>query len=881
MQDQASSLGERLRSWRLRAGLTQEELAERAGLAVVAVQAIERGVRRTPYPRTIAALGDALGLSREELAMFVAASPSRASRSAQLPTSNMPAPRTPLIGRADELARLGGLLTDDATRLVTVTGVGGTGKTCLAVQVAQNVRDHFADGVWLVELAPLAERELVARTVATVLGVPESRDGPLGALLAYLGHRQLLLVLDNCEHLIEGCAALAAHVLAAAPATRLLLTSREPLLMVGEVQVRIAPLPAPEPDDADRLTPNEIARYAAVQLFMERAHAVAPSLQLEAATAPTIGELCGRLAGIPLALELAAARLRALTLAELVERLDDTFQLLAGSSRMTPSRQQTLRASLDWSHALLAPAEQAVFRRLAAFSGGCQLDAAMAVCDAPGVAAVSPPAAMLEVMTGLVDKSLVVMDSQQSPAWYRLLEPVRQYAQQRLDAEGESAAARRSHASYYVELAEQAARHLRGRDQLIWLARLARERDNVRSALSWAQAEPDAEVLLRLAVALVPFWEVRGQLVEGRRWLEQAFRISASAGDDAELRLWALLGAGRLALWQVDLEAALHYYEQGRVLARQIQHGRGLAEAQTGLGTTYRRQGDFDRAEKVLQRSLALHDSLDDEPGAAYAQLNLAVLMVNRCDVKQCDWSQATPLCEAALERCRALGDTRLIGVAALTLGSVVARLGEHERSVGLLGEGLALLRAVGDRSLFLTCLLTLAAVAAELGQPRRAARLLGAADAMAELLGATAVAAVSRAEEAQALTAMRGLSAAQLQAARSEGRAMAPAAAQLEAEATVVLLARGRRRPRHPAPALAAQELTRREQDVVRLLAVGYTDRQIAAALAITLGTAAVHVHHVLRKLGLRSRWQVGDRVGAAESEQSLAPAELSIQSL
>jgi non-specific serine/threonine protein kinase len=315
-------------------------------------------------------------------------------------------------------------------------------------------------------------------------------------------------------------------------------------------------------------------------------------------------------------------------------------------------------------------------------------------------------------------------------------------------------------------------------------------------------------------------------------------------------------------------------FEQAHVLAGQLDHGRGLAEALTWVGTTYRRRGDFDQAEQVLERSLALHDSLDDECGAAWAQFNLAIVVVNRCDVKQSDWSQAAPPCEAALARYRTLGDTRQIGMAAVILGCMVARLGEHARSVGLFGEGLALLRAVGDRGLFLTSLWTVAGVAAELGQPRRAARLLGAADALAELLGATDLAAVNRADEALALAAMRGLSARQVHAARAEGRAMGPAAAELEAEATVELLARGRRWPPDPVPATAGSGADPREQDVVRLLTAGYTDRQIAAALGIKRGTASVHVHRVLRKLGMRSRGQVGASDGAGESGQSLAPA-------
>jgi tetratricopeptide (TPR) repeat protein len=321
----------------------------------------------------------------------------------------------------------------------------------------------------------------------------------------------------------------------------------------------------------------------------------------------------------------------------------------------------------------------------------------------------------------------------------------------------EGGAARRRHAAYYLALAERAARQLHGPAQAAWLTRLDSDRDNLRAALGRAQAESDGEVLLRLAVALVRFWEVRGHLVEGRRWLEQALQLGVASQANPELRLWALLGMGRLALWQADADAALACFEQSLALARRLDHQTGLAEALSWLGTSYRREGAFDRAEEVLQRSLVLHESLDDQPGAAWALLNLALITVNRCDIKQCNWLQARAPCEAALARYRALGDVREAGVAALMLGSVLARLGERERSISLLGEGLAALRTVGDRSLLLPNLLTVASVAAELGQPRRAARLHGAAEALTELLGATGRAPILRAEEALALEAMRG----------------------------------------------------------------------------------------------------------------------------
>jgi predicted ATPase/DNA-binding CsgD family transcriptional regulator/transcriptional regulator with XRE-family HTH domain len=856
-----------LRIFRMRAGLTQAELAERAGLASSAVGALEQGLRRRPYPRTVRALADALALSLEERAAFVdaarpgyaAAGPGQTPVSPDvLALSNLPASRSQLIGRAHDIAHLTQLINEPTTRLVTVTGVGGTGKTRLALQAAEEVRCTFADGVWLVELAPLVEPALVARTVAAALGVPEGAPvEPLEALLAYLRGKELLLLLDNCEHLIEACANLAAHVLDAAPNVRLLTTSREPLLIAGERQVRIAPLAAPELDDFTHVSAEDVAGYAAVQLFLERAQAAAPGIRLEAATAPAIGLICSRLAGIPLALELAAARLRALTLAQLAERLDDTFQLLTGSSRMVPTRQQALRASLDWSYDLLSDAEQGVFRRLAVFSGGCELEAAETVCASSDAPSDIEPAAVLDLITGLMDKSLVIMDAPGEAAWYRLLEPLRQYAQRQLQARGEDTTARRRHAAYYVELAELAGQHLQGPLQVVWLERLDRERDNVRAALHWVLAENDGETLLRLVVPMVPFWEVRGYLVEGRGWLERALATDAAP---LELRMRALLGVGRMALFQADLDTALAYFEQSRTLAQQLDHRGGMAEALTWVGTTYRRHGAYERAREVLERSLALHTALGDQPGAAFALLNVAHIPINSCD-----WPRARPLCEEVLARYRALGDVRQVGMASLALGSVVARLGEHTRAVSLLRDGLVGLRAVGDRSLLLPCLLTVASVVAERGQHLQAACLLGAAEALGELLGARAVAPVNRADEELALEAMREhLSPQQLGGARTAGRALTPDAAVLEAEAALRLLSEGHRSTLDAAPALANGVLTPREWAVVPLLAAGYSDRQIAARLGIATSTARVHVQRILHKLDLRSRWQVDNWLSA-----------------
>ncbi|MGH2604632.1 MAG: ATP-binding protein, partial [Dehalococcoidia bacterium] len=355
------------------------ELAEQAGLTASAIGALERGTRRRPYPNTIRLLSAALGLSEEEAAAFTAAAPRRgdAQSGGMSPApsgrslSNLPVQRTALIGRRREVAELSKLLRHRKTRLITMTGVGGSGKTRLALHVAGEVQDAFADGVWVVELASVTDPTLAAQAVAAALGVPEAPGVPLiDSLVTVLRSRTLLLVLDNCEHLLDACMHLVDRLLATCPGVRILATSREVLQVAGERQWRVLPLPVPDPEQPTSI--EELAGYPSVQLFVERAKAAA-GFRLTAANAAAVAQICTRLAGIPLALELAAARVRVLGVEQIVERLDDALRLLTGGSRAAPTRQQTLRAAMDWSYELLTAPERALFRRLTVFAGGCDL----------------------------------------------------------------------------------------------------------------------------------------------------------------------------------------------------------------------------------------------------------------------------------------------------------------------------------------------------------------------------------------------------------------------------------------------------------------------------------------------------------------------------
>jgi non-specific serine/threonine protein kinase len=580
-----------LREHRLAAGLTQEALAERAGLGVRSIQGLERGAHR-PLRDTLDRLAVALGLREAERTRFlVAVPPSRRPRrasTAALPAPppalchNLPVQLTSFIGREQELAEVQELLA--STRLLTLTGTGGVGKTRLALQVAAAQIDRYPQGVWMVGLAPLADPSLVPGAVLAALDVPEQPGRlPLATLLDALRTRQLLLVLDNCEHLLDACAGLTEALLRACPGLRILATSREPLGLAGETRYRVPSLAVPGPDQA--ASPTAVARCVAVRLFVERARAVQPAFALSAAA---VAEVCARLDGIPLALELAAARLGGLGLAELAARLDRQFQLLTGGSRTALPRQQTLRATVAWSYDLLTSQEQALFARLSVFAGGWSLEGAEAVGAGGTIAAEE----VLDLLVRLVDKSLVLAEeTADGSTRYRLLETLRQYGQERLAA-GETAQVRHRHAAYYLALAERADRRFTGPDQLRWLDRIEREHDNLRAALSWClggdehrgrdEAAALGETGLRLAGALYWFWFFRDHHREALVWLERALAQGSVA--PAAVRAKALFGAATFASSHHDFARSAGYLSESIVLSRAAGDTRQLVLALSVLG---------------------------------------------------------------------------------------------------------------------------------------------------------------------------------------------------------------------------------------------------------------------------------------------------------
>jgi predicted ATPase/DNA-binding CsgD family transcriptional regulator len=752
------------------------------------------------------------------------------------------APRTPLIGRTHELAALRDLILHADERLLTLAGVGGCGKTRLAIQLASDLAATFPRRVWLVELAPIADPALVPGVVVSALGLREEAGiSSVEALAAFLAHQPALLILDNCEHLIDACAALADYLLTACPALRLLATSREPLQIAGERQYRVPPLATPDVDNLPGV--NALARSPAVQLFVARAGAVAPAFSLTAENALLIARICVRLDGIPLALELAAARVRVLALEQILARLDDAFRLLVGGSRVAPTRQQTLRATLDWSDALLTEPERALFHRLAVFAGEYALEAVEAVCSDDDL----PPAEILEVLTRLVDKSLVMVTDSDRSAWYRLLEPARQYALQHLTAHGETEMTRARHAMFFLALAERAAPMLRGPAQDVWLARLEREQGNLRAALRWAEEAGEGEIGLRLATALAPFWEAHVHLAEGRHWLLSALATPTDAVAPT-LRMRALADAGHLSHLHAAYEEAERLQTESLTLARELGDRRGIAAALTELGMVARRRRDFARSIASIEEGLARYRELGDEAGIAEALLNLGATVGS-----QGDPTRAIPLLTDGQARFEALGDLRRIEIARALLASALLMRGDVEQATHSLAASLAAQAQRGDRWFVTYNLMVLVRVQIARERWEAAAHMLGAAEA----IGAGVSSAISGNTYEELGRAIRAhLDAERFAAAWTAGHALSFEQAVAAALALAAPAAPEPKEPPPPPP--GAAPLTRREREIARLLARGATNPQIAQALFITAGTVAWHVHSILQKLDLQSRHQV-----------------------
>ena len=603
-----------------------------------------------------------------------------------------PAPLTPLVGRAVEVASVGALLESPAVRLVTLTGPGGTGKTRLALHLAAEVLDRFPGGTYFVELAAVERAALVPSAIARALGV-EERSGRslLDSLKATLAQRRLLLVLDNCEHVLEA-ASTVAELLAACPRVKALATSREPLRISGEREFSVPPLAVPDLEPsaptAGGLDVHALGLCDSVVLFVARALGVRSDFALTPETAPSVAEICVRLDGLPLAIELAAARLKVLTPQELNRRLTESqLRLLTGGARDLPERQRTLRAAIDWSYALLALPEQTLHRRLAVFAGGATLDATESVCNAASLL----PIDLLDGLASLVDKSLVRQREEDGGhSRFSMLQTIREYALERLETSGEAPAVRRSHLEYFLALAR--ARPASGAAFPAWYARLEREQDNLRGAMEWALAHSEGELALRLASALTDFWRQRGHLEEGRRWLEAA--LAASAGTaPPEARIWALHGTGLLAHLQGDNAPARAHWEESLALARANGDRMAMAWMLNGLAGIARSEGDLDSAQTRWEESLALCRELGNQGGTAHALTGLGMVARRRGDLVA-----ARDRYEESLALLRHTGQAADSTLVLSEAGAVAVDLGDFAAARALWEEALALARKTDHR---------------------------------------------------------------------------------------------------------------------------------------------------------------------------------------
>ena len=772
--------------------------------------------------------------------------------------TNLPARRTSIIGRDHDLAAVSELILHAEGRLLTLTGAGGCGKTRLALEVGRSLLPGQPDGVWLVDLAILSDPALVPRAVASTFGLREGTERSLPeALVTYLKTRQLLLVLDNCEHLIDACAALTERLLATCPQLLVLATSREPLRIDGEVLWRIPSLAYPDPRHLPTL--EDFAASPAVRLFVERARAAESSFSISAHTAPAVAQICARLDGMPLALELAAARVRTLPLEQIVVRLGDSFRLLIGGSRTVPSRQQTLKATLDWSYALLTGPEQVLLRRLAVCVGGFEVETAEQVCSGDGV----ERADVLDVLTRLVDKSLVLLGDRDEEARYRLLEPVHQYATQLLMASGEAETVRNGHAAHFLALAERVDSEMGWRErvyapfgnvhQLACIARLERDHPNLRAALRSLQARGEAEGLLRFGVALWRFWFFYGHSAEGLRWMESA--LAQRAGLPAAPVALALSRASLLAKEQGDYPYAVRLVEESIARFEALGDTWNLAMALNLLGTYEGFQGDFAAGRRYLERSNALYRALGDRFGLGNALFNLGKVVR-----QQGTFDEARALIEEGLLLLREAGDLGQVVEVLTDLAGLAQERGDVHQVEALAREALELLHQMNATYYLPDCLELLAGVERVRGEPARAALLLGAAAGIREVTGATLEPSHKSAYQHQLVAVRAALPTDRLDAAWTAGRALSPMGA-IEAA-----LAASEQppppRPEGPAGGLAL--LTARERDVAVLIARGLTNRQIAETLVIAEGTVAIHVNHILGKLACSSRVQVAALVGA-----------------
>jgi predicted ATPase/DNA-binding XRE family transcriptional regulator len=675
-----SALGSLLRGHRLRAHLSQVELAHRAGLSVDAVAALERGRRRTPRPYTVRALADALGLDDAQRSALVEAVDGSYAAPAG-PTGAIPMPPTPIIGRDDDLAELRRLLTTGGSRLITIVGPTGVGKTRLALEIAHRMSSEFTHGSLLVPLAPVSVPEDVAAAVTEALGVRPSPAGSVAAAVReQAGGRHQLVLIDNCEHLVAAAAEVVRELLEGAPRLSVVLTSREPVVPERERVWPVQPLAVP-PDDS---TLDHLADYPAAALFLDRARAINPHFSMSVDDVPTLAALLRQLDGLPLALELAAARTNVLTIAELIEDIDASLSVLGAATSSIPGQQRSLQGAIEWSVQLLPDAERTLLARLAVFAGGATREAVEAVCSDDRL----PTAGMLDLLGSLNAKSLVAPRAIRGRTRYFLLRTIRQFLIERNDPAAAPTEAR--HARYYADLAESAPQSLRPVSGPAWLDQLDAEAANLRRAIRWCLVDGgDQTIGIRLAAALWPWWQLRGMYAEGLAWVELA--SDAAGPQPTPERARVVAGAGMLAFLQCEYDRAQERVEECRRIFDHLGDRAGLAWSEERLGSLHRERAEYDLAAAHHRASRDLYREVGDPAGEGRALSYLGFVEWLRGDLHA-----AQEFCDASLRMLAGTADQEGLAWALLSRGVVALHDGDVNGATSLLGQSLTLSRNLG-----------------------------------------------------------------------------------------------------------------------------------------------------------------------------------------
>jgi non-specific serine/threonine protein kinase len=801
--------------------------------------------------------------------------------------SNLPTPLSSFIGRAREIREIQGLLL--ANRLVTLTGPGGCGKTRLAIRVAQELGGELERGAWLVELAAISDPALVAQTIASTLDIRAKSGRELtDMLIDFLSGRPVLLVIDNCEHLILACAHITETLLQKCPDLKILATSREMLGITGEIAWMVPPLSLPDPQPwmnpvSVQAAVRSYEASESVQLFVTRAAAIAPDFQLTAENGSWVAEICRRLDGMPLAIELAAARVRTLSVQQIAQRLDDRFHLLTVGSRTAPLRQQTLAATLDWSYALLSGFEQKVLQGLSVFAGGATLDAVQWVCANAGD--------VLDALSRLVDKSLVtVTRPERGETRYHLLETIRQYAHKKLTESGQLEEFKDHHLNYFLQWAEKAEPNLTGPEQVEWLDRYEAEHDNLRAALEWCNADAGKAMSgLRLAAACGRFWRLHGYSIEGcmrlsaalarpgaqERTLARARTLTFVANlsylqsdypamrplAEEALSIWRELGEegkawaaytldllGELATEEGDYESAPVLFQEALEIYQELNNIRGIGQIHMQFGWAAMRTGDYLQAQNHLEEFLRLAQQLEDKTHLAFAFSGLGEVAV-----RQGQYEHAISLLEQGLALNRERGDKWGTGTLLGSLGWVALRQGNFEQMRQSLGESLAVRVEISDKGGIAWCLEKLAEAKYEQSQFQESAKIFGHAEALRVPIRSV-IDPADRLDYDRLLSGLRAAVGEDAFAALwAEGAAM-----QLEEVIDCALSD-----PLSPSEsARRAKEkfggLTAREREVAVLIAQGKSNREIAGAMTVGVKTVETYVTRILDKLGFDSRVQI-----------------------